>query len=793
MWSTRHITFPEPSLGAEAKQKVAWVILVLLDTLLLVSKWLHVDYHRFLFRTAPHAVTGKILVTSEEGERVSQWGGTECYLSWQTALGPCLVVRSSKHKKGAGTFFPLKDIRQVLSAFVNEGKLTVVVPHGKHVCTVLIQTPTDVEELFTMAGVIQNRSQWKTLERNVGCKRSREGNQLRDPTVAQRGPIVMEGGSLEGPAHSDDDDSASDDGGASLGGNSALPWVVRKTAPTPPPQPPLKVQKIEEENLVEIDAVSQQIGAAPGLSNVMGMDEEQWRTAAAALDAGKGGPQRKQPVTQAAGSVGAMMSTNWSREAKLAVHHVLAGKNVFVTGAAGTGKTAWLLHLMAEVLPRRSVYYIPTATTGVAARVLGGSTIYSFAGIGRGEGTLDTILKRVHSHADVVRGWRQCELLIIDEISVLPAHIFTLLDKVARAVRKEPSKPFGGARLLLVGDFLQLPPVSRGGEEVLSAFQSPSWEACQLTCVELRASYRHQNDPVLQQACDDIRRGMFTTAVETVVSSCLHRQLSTVGGIEPTTLLCRLKEVEAHNTKMLNEIDSVSFHRYHSVDYAAEPGSNLDAEFSLPGLLTLKEGAQVVLVSSIPDYPQLANGDLGVVVGFKEQSHDEFLPVVQFISACGANQGREVTAVIPRVKVEVLGRDGLFITMSRTQIPLQLAWALTIHRVQGMTISMARVQMDRSFFECGQAYVAISRVRRREDLCLTAFDVGAIQASPAAVAFYEKVFPMSTRDKMALEAPTVGGDYSRIDHMTWVTSKLKQEFKWYFAGQSELTITESPS
>lgn len=126
-------------------------------------------------KSTPTAVRGKIIVTTESGIKVSHWGGTECYLSWQAALGPSLVVRSSRHRKGDGTFFRLKDVHQVLSSYLSEGKLTIAVPHGQYkLCSVLIQAdPADVEALFDMVSVITDKTQWGTLERNAGTKKPR--------------------------------------------------------------------------------------------------------------------------------------------------------------------------------------------------------------------------------------------------------------------------------------------------------------------------------------------------------------------------------------------------------------------------------------------------------------------------------------------------------------------------------------------------------------------------------------------------------------------------------------------
>ncbi|KPI83834.1 putative DNA repair and recombination helicase protein PIF6 [Leptomonas seymouri] len=119
------------------------------------------------------AVQGKILVYAEDGERIGQWGGTECFLSRQSGLGPCLVVRSSRHKAHEGTFFQLALLQRVLSTHVAQGKLTVVVPHERRQCSVYIEATDDLDELRMMAGVLQDKSRWRSIERNVATKARR--------------------------------------------------------------------------------------------------------------------------------------------------------------------------------------------------------------------------------------------------------------------------------------------------------------------------------------------------------------------------------------------------------------------------------------------------------------------------------------------------------------------------------------------------------------------------------------------------------------------------------------------
>ncbi|KAG8340374.1 AAA domain [Trypanosoma vivax] len=667
------------------------------------------------------SVRGRIIVSAEDGERVGQWGGTECFLSRQTGMGPCLVVRSSRHKRHQGTFFRLVGLQSVLSSYAVEGKLTVVIPHQQRMCTVFIETSVDVDELRIMAAILQDREHWKDLQKNVACKKSHRGQ-----AVAVRGT----------PRHISIDDymamnnynnAVDEDGGkgyASDGSSNNSP--ARSTGG--------ELSGARKDGTREIASL---LTAQP--------------TNELTFNSNSGPPHAQQLAGSSTKTASEISSVNWTSEQKRATDLVRGGKNVFVTGSAGTGKTEWLLHLVRHVLPRDEGTAV-TATTGIAARMLGGSTVHAFSGIGRAEGGFERVYERVRCRPEVVRAWRQCNILVIDEIGVLTPEVFSLLDAIARRVRRVPDKPFGGIQLILLGDFLQLPPVNpmrmRAVESTMEqenvghdgveapkwCFECPVWEELRLVPVEFRKNYRHEGDAQFAQCMEDIRFGRYTRRVERMMSACLSHKKINRYGLEPTVLVARREEASAYNTMHLNQLDDAYFHRYESEDYAGTPGMDLDKEVSLQQRLELRVGAQVVLLAPLPSSPYLSNGDRGVVVSFVQQARGPALPVVCFAS----KEGEE--AVVPPVRMEVLGPDGRVVA-SRTQVPLQLAWAMTVHRVQGMTLPLVSVRLNSSFFDFGQAYVALTRARCREDVLLTGFDPSAIRADPRAVAFYTKTFP----------------------------------------------------
>ncbi|GET88378.1 pif1 helicase-like protein, putative [Leishmania tarentolae] len=691
------------------------------------------------------AVQGKISVFAEDGERIGQWGGTECFLSRQSGLGPCLVVRSSRHKKHEGTFFQLVRLQRVVSTRVAQGHLTVMLPHEKRQCSVFIDTTEDLDELRMMAGVLQDKARWKDMERNV-ASRSRDGpklgakgvgggrgnGELRDPNLAQ----------LSGSGVDNDNDDDTDGEETSKAHHDSGKTTTARA--------------------VQGGSFSAQAMVASSTPMAFSQSSAPRRNTTVASNSIVVSSNRDplMPLTEAQ-----QQRLNWTSEQQRAVQLVRGGHNVFVSGAAGTGKTEWLLHVLRHVLPYtrqqcgmkseadlgadgeqenavESGRVAVTAATGIAARLLGGKTVHAFSGIGRGEGDPDAILQRLQSRPDVVRAWQRCEVLVIDEISMLSSHTFALLDRVARVLRdplvnpassskrrqrtSNAALPFGGIQLLVVGDFLQLPPVSRGaGEEVQPAFRAAVWRACAFQSVVFTKDYRHSEDSRFAECCAAVRRGECTPLVREVLESCLGRKAEERFGVEATMLLARRKDVDRYNAQRLQQLESMQFQRYASEDYAAVPGADIDSEVSLPSVLTLKVGAQVVLLASLPKEPGLANGDLGLVVGFVAQTHGPALPRVRFSTG--------VEVVVPAITMEVHGRDGR-LSLSRRQVPLQLAWALTVHRVQGMTLPMVCLALDKTFFEAGQAYVALSRVRKAEDLSLTALNLDVVTACASAEA-----------------------------------------------------------
>ncbi|XP_043942728.1 ATP-dependent DNA helicase PIF1 [Protopterus annectens] len=397
---------------------------------------------------------------------------------------------------------------------------------------------------------------------------------------------------------------------------------------------------------------------------------------------------------------------------------VLGGKSVFFTGSAGTGKS-YLLKRIVGALPPKGTY--ATASTGVAACHIGGTTLHAFAGIGSGKAPLEQCIE-LAQRPGVRQHWVSCRHLVIDEISMVEGELFDKLEAIARVVRKR-NEPFGGIQLIVCGDFLQLPPVAKVNQSTKFCFQGKSWSKCIQMTMEL-TDVKRQSDRTFISILQSIRMGRCTEEVTAQLIKTAHNKIER-DGILATRLCTHKDDVELTNERKLQQLLGET-HEYEALDSDPMLMKNIDAQCPVGHTLQLKEGAQVMLTKNLDVQQGLVNGARGVVVGF--EPGPKGLPLVRFL--CG------VTQIIKPERWVFKAAGGIY--LSRQQLPLKLAWAISIHKSQGMSLDCVEISLAR-VFESGQAYVALSRARSLEGLRVLDFNPGVVRANPDVLQFYNKL------------------------------------------------------
>ncbi len=382
---------------------------------------------------------------------------------------------------------------------------------------------------------------------------------------------------------------------------------------------------------------------------------------------------------------------------------IAENKNIFITGSAGTGKS-YILNQLQQALPNLYV----TASTGVAAINVSGSTIHSFAGIGIGTKPAAQIAYSMrHEQRFKIA---TCKQLAIDEISMLSAETFDLINHVFK-ILKHTNNPFGGIQLIVIGDFLQLPPVAKDGKEVKFAFESEAWKEANYVPIHLEKQYRQNDDNFLA----DLNKIRFGEEIE---------MLSTSNHDEALHLFALNRPADEYNKAQLQKIKS-QIHHFEAKDSGEKYHIEMiNKNCLVPKNLYLKVGARVMLlINKFIDYG-LINGSIGNVTGISSS-----IITVEFDNGKRLDLGYETVAKI---------MDGKFERASRLQIPLRLAYAISIHKAQG--ISLDKVYIDFSgTFECGQAYVALSRVRTKEGLSVKNLKPNLIKVNKKAIEFYRNL------------------------------------------------------
>ena len=435
-----------------------------------------------------------------------------------------------------------------------------------------------------------------------------------------------------------------------------------------------------------------------------------------------------------------------SKEQQLAFDKYIKGDNIFITGPGGSGKS-----LLIKKIKEHSKKEIQVcALTGCAAVLLNckAKTLHSWSGIGLGNGTIEQNIKKILGSRYKREVWKETDILIVDEVSMLSLKLFNMLNEIGKVIRKNP-RPFGGIQLIFSGDFYQLPPVGNKDEPetMCFCFESDNWNSifspdCQIQLIKI---FR-QTDEIYSSILNQIREGKIKKKSNELLLQYVGREPDENLLVEPTKLFPTKNKVEyINNSKMVSldseekeytvkqilDLEMTAEERRMRAQYTRE-NIQTELDFLTGNLmcdknLKLKVGAQVMCIINISlptNDEMICNGSQGIITRFCPATS---FPIVKYNNGIEMVMSRHIwpSENIPGIGV--------------SQVPLILAWALTIHKSQGATLDTAEIDVGSGIFECGQTYVALSRVKSLNGLYLTSFDVRRIKINSKVKEYYNSL------------------------------------------------------
>jgi len=461
-------------------------------------------------------------------------------------------------------------------------------------------------------------------------------------------------------------------------------------------------------------------------------------------------------------SVNPMDINELSNEQKYAYNRYVQGENLFITGPGGSGKTkliSYLVNYAKSIVKPVQV----CAMTGCASVLLqcNARTLHSWSGIKLAKGPKNKVIDSVVRNRNAVKAWKSAKILILDEISMLSKKIFEIIEELGRVIRKS-NLPFGGLQVVLVGDFYQLPPIGTDGEQDTEqfCFESPLWNTVfkSENHIELKTIFR-QKDPLYIDILMQIRKGELDEEKKNILKEYLNREYDSEknNGCIPTKLFAIRSKVDYVNTQMFSKIKEKEYVLEHTfkndcltyIDSGkviplellqkCNSLSITDKEMELDiilnnsqcnKILRIKKGAAVMCTINLDMDNGICNGSQGIIIDIIEKG-GIITPIVKFSNG-----------IIKGISAHYWQSEE-YPSLAVGQYPLCLAWALTIHKIQGATLNMAEIDIGSSIFEYGQSYVALSRIKSLDGLYLSAFEPNKIKSNPIVKEFYSRINPIN--------------------------------------------------
>ena len=404
------------------------------------------------------------------------------------------------------------------------------------------------------------------------------------------------------------------------------------------------------------------------------------------------------------------------------------GVNVYLTGSAGSGKT-YLLNKYIKYLESHGIPVAVTASTGIAATHMNGMTIHSWSGLGIKDHLDERELEKLEERKYLWKRFDKARVLIIDEISMLEGKQLEMVERICRRFKRN-DKPFGGLQVILSGDFFQLPPVRKGEDkdgEIIP--KSKVWQILNPAVCYLEEQFR-QKDDILTDILNKIRSNQVGEGDYQILEKRIGVNIS---AFKPTKLYTHNADVDLINEKELAEINEQEITFVMTGDGPLNLVEILKKSSIATEVLKMKKGAEVMCIKNNFEMGYV-NGSRGKIVDFEL---DTRYPVVELYS------GQRVTLKPESWSIEEEGR----IKASIKQIPLRLAWAITIHKSQGMSLDNAEIDLGKTF-TYGMGYVALSRVRTLEGIILKSLDKKALLVDPRVLSLDQELKDQSVQNKI---------------------------------------------